>query len=370
MTSQGGTVRRAIRIMLWCLVTAAVAGGVTAAALGLRWTQGDPQRPRAEAATTATVTRQTLTDAIEVDGKVAYGTAMPLVSRAQGIVTWLPRVGTVLGRGDPVLRADDRPVVLLFGNLPMYRELKVGVEGSDVRQLESNLRALDYFYGTPNEKFDKATEVAVKRWQKRLKVTESGIVGAGAVIYTPEQLRVAAASLRVGAPATGDVLTVTTTKQVVTATVKEKQAGLAKAGNTVTVHLPGGRTTKGTVAGAANAATAAGAQGSAPAGGEITAPPEGGQGGETVVVSIADQAALKNHSGADVQVRYVVATRADVLTVPVTALLALAEGGFGLEIQEGATTRILTVKTGLAAQGRIEVSGAGIDQGTTVVTAS
>ena len=56
----------------------------------------------------------------------------------------------------------------------------------------------------------------------------------------------------------------------------------------------------------------------------------------------------------------------DVLTVPVGALLALAEGGYGLEIIEGSTSRIIAVQTGLFADGQVEVTGQGLDEGTTV----
>jgi membrane fusion protein, multidrug efflux system len=58
--------------------------------------------------------------------------------------------------------------------------------------------------------------------------------------------------------------------------------------------------------------------------------------------------------------------RTHVLTVPVAALLALAEGGYGVQVVEGATTRIVAVETGLFAGGRVEVSGAGISEGMTV----
>ncbi|MDQ1697562.1 MAG: hypothetical protein QOJ03_2915, partial [Frankiaceae bacterium] len=51
-------------------------------------------------------------------------------------------------------------------------------------------------------------------------------------------------------------------------------------------------------------------------------------------------------------------SRADgVLNVPVDALLALAEGGYGVEIVHGATTDIVSVEPGLFAQGRVEVAG-------------
>ena len=56
----------------------------------------------------------------------------------------------------------------------------------------------------------------------------------------------------------------------------------------------------------------------------------------------------------------------DVLTVPVAALVALAEGGYGLQVVDGATSRFVAVETGLFASGRVEVSGAGVAEGATV----
>jgi hypothetical protein len=59
--------------------------------------------------------------------------------------------------------------------------------------------------------------------------------------------------------------------------------------------------------------------------------------------------------------------RADVLTVPVNALLALAEGGYGLElVNPDGTTEIVAVETGLFADGRVEVEGPDLDDGLTV----
>lgn len=76
--------------------------------------------------------------------QLGRGEVTPIVSRADGTVTWLPEVGAVVRRGGVLLRVDDRPVVLLLGKLPMYRALSTGVEGPDVTQLEKSLQALGY----------------------------------------------------------------------------------------------------------------------------------------------------------------------------------------------------------------------------------
>ena len=69
---------------------------------------------------------------------------------------------------------------------------------------------------------------------------------------------------------------------------------------------------------------------------------------------------------ATVQVDFTASKRENVLTVPVAALLALSEGGYGVQVVEGGKTRIIAVETGLFADGRVEVSGDGLREGMTV----
>jgi membrane fusion protein, multidrug efflux system len=52
--------------------------------------------------------------------------------------------------------------------------------------------------------------------------------------------------------------------------------------------------------------------------------------------------------------------------VPVSALLALAEGGYGVEIIDGDNAYIVPVRTGMFAAGRVEISGDAITDGVTV----
>ncbi len=52
--------------------------------------------------------------------------------------------------------------------------------------------------------------------------------------------------------------------------------------------------------------------------------------------------------------------------MPIVALLARPEGGFGVEIVEGSATRVVPVRTGMFANGRVEISGDGIAEGASV----
>jgi hypothetical protein len=69
---------------------------------------------------------------------------------------------------------------------------------------------------------------------------------------------------------------------------------------------------------------------------------------------------------APVRVGIISDSRTGVLAVPVNALLALAEGGYGVRVVEGETSRIVAVETGLFAKGLVEVTGEGLAEGVKV----
>jgi peptidoglycan hydrolase-like protein with peptidoglycan-binding domain len=278
------------------------------------------------------------------------------------VVTWLPEVGHVVRRGEELLRADEQPVVLFYGTVPMYRALGAGAKGADVRQLEQNLAALGYAGFTVDDSFSAATTVAVRRWQRDLGLTGSGAVEAHRVVFARGPVRVAQRLARLGASATGDVVAVTGEVRVVTVSASASESTWAAVGAEVTVGLPGDETTPGEVT-----SVTTGAPGSAGSGG-------GTDTAESVdiTVAIGDQRLLDRLDqtvrldAAPVRVTYVVSRRADVLTVPVTALLALAEGGYGVEVVAPEGPRVVAVEAGLFADGRVEVSGAGLAEGLVV----
>jgi hypothetical protein len=85
-----------------------------------------------------------------------------------------------------------------------------------------------------------------------------------------------------------------------------------------------------------------------------------------VTVTIADQRALGALDAAPVDVDFISNKRADVLAVPVSALLALPKGGFGVQVVDAEGTRIVPVKTGMFAAGQVEISGQGVTEGAPV----
>jgi len=65
-------------------------------------------------------------------------------------------------------------------------------------------------------------------------------------------------------------------------------------------------------------------------------------------------------------VKLVSARVANVLTVPVAALVALAGQGYGLQVVTGSTSHYVRVQLGMFSGGRVQVTGTGIAVGTRV----
>ena len=344
---------------------AAVAVPVLAAGAAGGWALTRPgEAPAADAAAadsppTATVTRQDLVETKDVDGVLGYGEQAKLVTAAHGTVTWLPEQGAVVTRGEPVARIDQRPVTLLYGSVPMYRTLSDGDEGADVAQLEKNLAALGYDGFTVDDEYTAATADAVEAWQDDLGIDETGTVTPAQVVFTPSAIRVAEQIAQVGGQSGAALLGYTGTRRIVTVDLDVADRSLVRAGGTVNVELPSGGTAKGTVDSIGTVAELPQQQ----AGAEQSDP---GDATVELTVRLDDAKAGGSLDQAPVTVRLVSERRKGVLAVPVAALLALGEGGYGLQVVTGGTSRIVAVKTGMFADGRVEVSGTGIAAGTRV----
>jgi peptidoglycan hydrolase-like protein with peptidoglycan-binding domain len=347
------------RVLITAVTAAAVAGAAGAAAIGFGGGADRTPTSTAEPPATAPVTRTTLYDREEHDGTLGHGTETAVGSRLGGTVTWLPAAGTVVRRGQALYRVDDTPVVLLHGTLPAYRDLRTGTEGADVRQFETELRALGYTGFTVDDGYTSSTAAAVERWQKALGLEQTGAVALGRVVYAAGPVRVAGVPVGVGEPAQGTVLNVSGIDRVVTVALEVSDRRLATTGAAVSVELPGGRTVAGTIGAVETVIKPA--QGDAEASTEVEV---------TVALAAADQSAVDGFDLATVGVTFTVAERKDVLTVPVAALLALAEGGYGVQVVHDGATRVIAVETGLFSGGRVEVSGGGIAEGMIVVMPS
>lgn len=301
---------------------------------------------------TATVERADLVQSKTVDGRLDFAQRRPVKSAVEGTVTVAAPEGKTLTRGQALYELNDKPVSLLYGPVPMFREMKPGDRGSDVLQLERNLRDLGYGAGLyVDVRYDADTAAAVKRWQKDLNREPTGRVGRGDVVFQPGPVKVvsADAALADQVGPDGAVLTVASTKPVVRAELEQTDGALTSQGTKVEVTLPSGKTVAGHVAGTVRPEAAEdGGGGAARDGITVEVVLDGGAG-----------AASGEDSKAPSSVKFVSEARKGVLAVPVEAVVALRgeRGGYGLQVVEGTTSRMVRVETGMTADGRIEVSG-------------
>ena len=336
-----------------------------------------------QAPKTAQVVRTTLVDQEQVDGTLGYEGEVSVVSQLMGTLTKLAAKGEVVDRGQALYEVDGRPVRLLFGDRPAWRALGEGVtDGPDVRQLEENLVALGHATSrnlTVDDKWTAATTAAVKRWQKAVGAEQTGSVQLGEVVFAPAALRVSGHPRAAGAPAQpgNEVLKATLARRVVTVDLDARRQGLAKMGDAVEVVLPGGQRVGAKVADVGAVAESSSGDG---AGGDDDGGSSGGQGRGSdgddddptvkVTVVLDDPAATSGLDQGAVKVLFDGQRADDVLAVPVNALLALAEGGYAVEVVEGTSRRLVPVETGLFARGQVQVTGAGLAEGTRVVVPS
>ncbi|MCY0924086.1 MULTISPECIES: efflux RND transporter periplasmic adaptor subunit [unclassified Streptomyces] len=306
------------------------------------------------------VTRGTLVNSKQVDGTLGFKGSTSVNGRLAGTVTGLPGVGSTVSRGEQLYGVDGKPVILLYGSSPAYRDMKSGDKGEDVRQLEENLQALGYSGFTVDEEFTDLTAQAVKRWQKALGVAQTGNVEDGRVVFVSGALRIGERKAPVGSAVQpgAPVLTGTSSKRQVHVDLDIADRALVKEGGSATVTLPDGKTVKGTITGVGTTV-------------KKTPGVNGGADKSTIGVDIDLDGDVGDITEAPVTVGLQSEKKENVLTVPITALLALSEGGYGVEVigADGKST-VVAVKLGMFANGRVEVSGSGLAAGATVGAAA
>jgi hypothetical protein len=164
-----------------------------------------------------------------------------------------------------------------------------------------------------------------------------------------------------GAGAGEVVLSTTSTQQLVQLKVKPEQQQLARRGETVTVQLPGGGEAPGRVTEVGTVASESTGAGTEPKG-------SGDESGEsTIPVTIALEHHVAHLDEAPVSVELVKSIRRAVLTVPATALIATAGGGYAVEAIGDDRRATVPVAPGMFADGYVQVEGAGVREGMTVI---
>ena len=165
------------RIKMLAGVLAAVA-----AAASLAWVVGSRiESPADAAARTAApapspilvpIEKRVLGSSVVTRGTVRFGLPEPIsiapstLKPAAGLIATLPLRGVQVPEGSALLTASGRPVFVLRGNLPAYRDLVPGIRGDDVRQLKEALTRLGYDPGTVDGYYSQQTAAAVARWYR------------------------------------------------------------------------------------------------------------------------------------------------------------------------------------------------------------
>lgn len=264
-------------------------------------------RPPERSVLTSTVEYRVLTSSVIVRGQVVAGQSVDVAPQVAGgedgaapVVTKLPvKQGDRLKAGQVLLEVSGRPVFALPGRIPVYRDLKPGAEGDDVKQLQEALQALGHSTGGDTAgTFGAGTKAALNAFYaaigydalpavgddgKGLKSAESAVTAAEraleeakdaegkgsahAVQYAQDDLdeardelaaaqaasgprlpagevvflqgfpaRVDAVPGHVGAPVDGTMLTVSGGKLAVQAYLQEHQKGLVRKGQRVQIY--------------------------------------------------------------------------------------------------------------------------------------
>jgi peptidoglycan hydrolase-like protein with peptidoglycan-binding domain len=158
-------------------------------------------------------------------------------------------------------------------------------------------------------------------------------------------------------PASVPVLKTSSTRRIVSVELDPDQQSVARRGQRVTVLLPGGEEAKGEVR-----RIAAGEGSGEEVPGEETEP------GVEVTVSIVGKNRAPALDGAAVSVLFTQQVRKHVLSVPLTALVAVGNQRFAVVAIAGSQRQRIVVTPGLAADGYVEVRGKGLREGMRVET--
>jgi peptidoglycan hydrolase-like protein with peptidoglycan-binding domain len=266
--------------------------------------------------------------------------------------TMLPVVGKIARRGGALYGIGGESVILLYGGVPQWRAFASGMSpGRDVAELNANLRALGYG-SLSGDAFTSATESAIARFQSARGLPATGSLLLGAVVFEPGAVRITSVTPTNGAPVQpGPVLGITSVRRVVTIALDASQQSSVKVGDAVDITLPDNSTTPGRVTYVGSVATT---PSSSDQGG-------GGSGTPTIEVDVTPDhpGATGRLDQAPVDVSITTATVDNALVVPVNALLALAGGGYAVEVVTAGVHSLVGVSVGLFddAEGLVQVGG-------------
>lgn len=358
-----------------------LAGAVVLSSL-VTWVAADQIRSPAEAAARTApppaspilvaVVEQELSTRVVTRGTAHYGSPRPLrimpsaLKESRRVVTTMVRPGTVVHAGEVLATVSGRPVFVLEGKQPTYRDLGPGMSGPDVRQLENALRGMRLLTGSADRVFDSATEAALAGLYRRngfaaLVASESALAAArpreaalvpGAIAQAGVQLpsdevvfaqdtplRVTKLHVRPGDTTNGPLVTASDSDVVVDGLVRVEQADRLRPGARVLVDEPAlGIDTEGRVVSIA------------------ARPGTHGADGFHVYFRVAVPRPPSALVGASVRLEVPIrSTRSVRITVPVTAVSLGPDGGARVQRAVGGGFEYVPVETGFSADGYVAV---------------
>ncbi|MFC5754635.1 peptidoglycan-binding protein [Actinomadura rugatobispora] len=344
------------------LAAVAAVGGVALAVTGPYGDDGEPAVSAGTGTSLAAVQEGPLSSQVNQSGTLSYaggadGTPYPVVNQAKGTYTWLPAAGTQVDCGETLYKVGEKPVILVCGSTPAYRDLAVGDDGKDVRALNKTL--VDAGYADKSDvdsewdHFGWGTAAALEKLQDKRGADVTGRLDLGQAVFLPGPLRIGTVTAGNGTSAGPGrpIMEAASNRREVIVKLDPSQQSAVKKGAQAQITLPDNRTTSGVVSriGTVAASSEKDDSGSGPA----TLP---------VYIALKHPKDAGTLDQAPVQAQITTGGVKQALIVPVTALIGQAGGGYAVEVAAGDTgrTRIVPVTLGLFdnAGGRVQVSGA------------
>jgi membrane fusion protein, multidrug efflux system len=320
------------------------------------------------------VVKQVLSTKVVTRGTAHYGSPRTLaVTRSAlktgpRVITSLPRAGSIVREGEVLLTVAGRPVFVLRGASPSFRDLGPGMSGPDVRQLERGLQRSGLDPGAVDGFYDGGTEAAVDALYRRhgfqpvvatdaqleaARPREAELVpgaraGSGVQLPADEVIFVASTPLRVTGlrptssqiPPSGALVTVTDTNVDVDAFVPVEQAARIRPGARVLIDEP----TLG-IRASGRVSEVAGRPGT------------NGADGFHVFFEVRVQKPPKTLVGASVRITIPIrSTKTAGPTVPLSAVSLAPDGGARVQRSVGTKLEFVPVETGLSADGYVSVT--------------
>ncbi|VAX00543.1 Chromosome partition protein smc [hydrothermal vent metagenome] len=118
------------------------------------------------------VEKRVLSSKVVTRGTARFGLPQPVsitpsvIKSKPGLLASLPIRNKQLKEGDIILSASGRPVFIMQGTVPVYRDLIPGTIGKDVAQLEQALKRLGFNPGLIDGRFTTKTSNAIKKFYK------------------------------------------------------------------------------------------------------------------------------------------------------------------------------------------------------------